>query len=301
MANDEIYKITFYLYRNKINGKPYVGQTSNFNKRAEQHIIQSNNSPKMYIDRAIAKYGIENFDISIIECIECISKVADEIEFRWMIEFNSMVPNGYNVKPGGKTARGWRHSEETKKKLSIVHMGQPSGMKGKNHSNEANEKNRQAHLGKSLSEETIEKIVKANTGKKRTNEQKQNISNSLKGKTLSEEHKKALSISHMGYVMPDEQKQKISNGNKGKIVSEKTKEKISKSQIGKVIPEEVREKISKTLAGRKNPERRKLSDEQIFAILKDKRSSRIIAKDYNVSNITILRVKNGIAKPIKGE
>lgn len=44
---------------------------------------------------------------------------------------------------------------------------------GRNHTEEANEKNRQAHLGKKLSPETIEKIRQKNIGKKQTEYQKQ--------------------------------------------------------------------------------------------------------------------------------
>lgn len=65
-----IYKIT-----NKINNKLYIGQTHNtIEKRWKEHIQVSNRYKKTNLDdkyafaihKAIAKYGVENFDFDII-------------------------------------------------------------------------------------------------------------------------------------------------------------------------------------------------------------------------------------------
>lgn len=69
----------------------------------------------------------------------------------------------------------------------------------------------------------------------------------------------------------------------------KQKKKISASGIGRKHMINAKIAISK-----KN---RKLSDEQILVILSDNRIYKEIAKDYNVSSMTIFRVKNGIIKP----
>ena len=60
-----------YMYTNKINGKRYIGQTIDFNKRHKKHISSSYNEKKEYdynypFHRAIRKYGIENFKIKIL-------------------------------------------------------------------------------------------------------------------------------------------------------------------------------------------------------------------------------------------
>ena len=53
------------MYENKINGKIYIGQAKNFNKRHSDHCKPSNKST--YIDRALKKYGKEKADIVFVE------------------------------------------------------------------------------------------------------------------------------------------------------------------------------------------------------------------------------------------
>lgn len=52
-----IYKIT-----NRINGKSYVGQSINMEKRFKEHLYKQDT----YIDRAIHKYGKDNFNFEIL-------------------------------------------------------------------------------------------------------------------------------------------------------------------------------------------------------------------------------------------
>lgn len=66
-----------YCYHNKINNKEYVGQTNNLNNRKKQHIQDSihqhighENAYLQPIHCAIRKYGIDNFDINILEIID---------------------------------------------------------------------------------------------------------------------------------------------------------------------------------------------------------------------------------------
>ena len=54
-----IYKIT-----NKINGKSYIGQSVNIERRFSEHKVSSHN-PKNLIHKALNKYGIENWFIIV--------------------------------------------------------------------------------------------------------------------------------------------------------------------------------------------------------------------------------------------
>lgn len=85
-----IYKIT-----NKINNKVYIGQSVHIERRWAEHCQDSSNS---VIAKAIKKYGKENFTFEVLEeySEEDISKL-DERENYFILLYNSIVPNGYNV------------------------------------------------------------------------------------------------------------------------------------------------------------------------------------------------------------
>ena len=91
-----IYKIT-----NTINNKLYIGKTVNtIEKRFNQHKNESKTerSKKRPLYRAINKYGIENFEIEIIE--ECNYDILNEREIYW-INYYDTYNNGYNATLGG--------------------------------------------------------------------------------------------------------------------------------------------------------------------------------------------------------
>lgn len=81
-----------YKIENLINGKIYIGQSIHIEKRWIEHCKQSSHS---LIGEAIKKYGKENFSFQIIE--ECSVDQLDEMEEKYIINYNSLVPNGYNI------------------------------------------------------------------------------------------------------------------------------------------------------------------------------------------------------------
>ena len=91
-----IYKIT-----NKINGKCYIGQTTDYNRRFREHKSLGYDSKEkdkaLYL--AFKKYGIENFDFEVIE-----DKTVNynEREKYWIAYYNAYT-NGYNMTEGGDT------------------------------------------------------------------------------------------------------------------------------------------------------------------------------------------------------
>lgn len=93
-----IYKIT-----NLINGKCYIGQSVQIEKRFEQHKRNfDNKNEKTYNSkfyRAIRKYGLENFSFEILE--ECNQKDLNNKEIYW-IKFFDSFNNGYNLTLGGE-------------------------------------------------------------------------------------------------------------------------------------------------------------------------------------------------------
>lgn len=88
-----IYKIT------KIsNGKSYIGQSNNIERRFKEH-QQKGASSRIPLDIAIQKYGIHAFAYEILE--ECSLNKLNEREQYW-INYYDTINNGYNCLPGGE-------------------------------------------------------------------------------------------------------------------------------------------------------------------------------------------------------
>lgn len=90
-----------YIYKieNLINHKVYIGQTNNPKRRFSEHRAKGyeiNSNKVLYY--AFDKYGIENFEFSIIEETEN----PNEREKYWIQYYNSFE-NGYNMTEGGDT------------------------------------------------------------------------------------------------------------------------------------------------------------------------------------------------------
>jgi group I intron endonuclease len=112
----------YFVYRitNKINGKIYIGQTNNPEKRFNQHKNFKSKWCVSYISRAIQKYGEDNFTFEIIEGNES-REYINKAEYDYINMFNSISPNGYNLKYelcGKITVH-----EDTKRKLSKINQG----------------------------------------------------------------------------------------------------------------------------------------------------------------------------------
>ena len=97
-------------------GKSYIGQTfKTLEQRAKYTGEGYRLCPVFY--RAILKYGFENFTCEILEEIDLDSKEEiktqlDKLEERYIQEYNTLAPNGYNVRLGNQ--EGSTFSKESK-------------------------------------------------------------------------------------------------------------------------------------------------------------------------------------------
>lgn len=172
-----------YSATNKLNGKKYIGQTSQTLNARIRHHLRSAELKRYgtYFHRALLKYGSNSFEWEIIEI--CNSREANKKEKYYIYKFDTFV-NGYNMTLGGMGNSniggenhpmfGKHHSDETKQKLRDFNLGKKlskktrkrisAGLVGRVCSEETRMKLSKAHSGKILSKETIAKIRKTKKG-----------------------------------------------------------------------------------------------------------------------------------------
>jgi group I intron endonuclease len=135
-----------YLARCIVTGKAYVGQTiTGLRRRWKRHCSEAKKDAPFFLHRAIRKYGVENFEVSILAEAHTLDEL-NALE-RYHIEVqNTLSPRGYNLHTGGQNHDV---SEETREKL------------------------RQAQLGKKLSPETRAKMSASRMGNQNSKGKKQ--------------------------------------------------------------------------------------------------------------------------------
>lgn len=184
--------IGIYKIVNLVNGKAYIGQSVDVNKRKREHLNnykrEENKHKALYM--AFNKYGINNFKFEVIQ--ECSLEELDDLEIKY-IELYDSYKKGYNMTLGGGGLRGikpWlgrKHTDETRKKLREVHLG-------KKLSKETIEilkqmrKGNKYRLGKKHTRETIEKLRKLNIGE----------NNAMYGKSHSKETRNKIRMAKKG-------------------------------------------------------------------------------------------------------
>ena len=186
--------MVIYKTTNLLNGKIYIGQDKNNNP----NYLGSGT----LIKNAIKKYGKSNFKKEILYECSTIDELNEKEKF-FISEYKSTNKNiGYNIAIGGSDGcmLNRKHTNETKKKMSLSAMG------------------------KKKTDEHRKKLSIANKGRKMSIEEKRKRSESsvLKGKKKS-----PLSV---------EIKKKISESKKNKKLSKETKEKMTFSRLGEKNP-----------------------------------------------------------------
>lgn len=123
-----------YLVKNLINGHSYIGQQKNIKIRfLNHHTCEYKNkncsqyNTKFY--QALRKYGLENFEVIILEL--CEEQELDEKEIMYIKKYDTFK-KGYNSTEGGQFWQPNIHSEEIEEKRRITRELNES-LKGQNH------------------------------------------------------------------------------------------------------------------------------------------------------------------------
>ena len=183
-----VYKIT-----NKLNGRSYVGKTT---RSIEERFGEHARHKKFLVDKAICKYGRENFLVEVIEECETIEQL-NEREIFWIAELNTKVPNGYNLTDGGEGTLN--PSKETRAKMSAAQSGGNHPMYGKHHKPETLTKMSATRRGKHLSEVARAKLSVAKKGVPKSPEHRAKLAMANTGKRANDETRAKMSVIRKGH------------------------------------------------------------------------------------------------------
>jgi group I intron endonuclease len=150
--------------------KKYIGQTRRpLQKRLREHAKMITGC--VILNESVKKYGFENFKTEVL--IETDDAKLNDYEVKFIEEYNTLYPNGYNIRSGGCVNS--KHCEESRERMRQSKIG-----------------NKNPNFGKPRSEETKLAISNAKSG----------IKHHFFGKTLSLTHKIKLSKSHKQDNLP---------------------------------------------------------------------------------------------------
>ncbi len=242
-----------YGIRNMVNGKWYVGQSIDLDRRRYNHFssLNGNRHENEYLQYAFIKYGEDKFEFHILE--EVLEDMLDIREKSWIAYYKSNQRKfGYNLDDGGITDRHF--SKITIRKMSKAQKGK-KGKKGWHHSKETKRKISEAtrgcknpRYGKHLSKELKRRISEAQKGEKSHNF----------GKHFSDETRRRMSEALKGRP-PFKAILAAKKANTGRHLSAETRSKMSEVHsgkrhhfFGKHLSKEHRCKMSESLKNRKH-------------------------------------------------
>jgi hypothetical protein len=189
----------FYVYTHSLAGQPcfYVG------KGTEKRVKTIRRKNKHHTN-IVNKYGRQNI---IVRSMLCRSEQhALDLEVKLIAALRNGGVKLVNRTDGGDGMSGYKHSEESKAKMS------------------------EAGKCKVFSEEHKANMSESAKGKPKSDEHKAKISVIHKGKVFSEESRAKMSKTHTGKVLSEEHKAKLSAAATGRVLSEETKAKISEAK-----------------------------------------------------------------------
>jgi group I intron endonuclease len=308
-----------YITTNLINGKQYVGDhsTNDLNCSKTQNYFGSGS----IILKAIKKYGKQNFSRKILEYCDS-KKISFISQQKYIEQYNTLEPNGYNISPTGGLHVSNCHSNLTKKRISKSNTGKKrsdesrkqmsdiaKNRKFPSHYNPISDKQKNViiylHLMFNRGIHEISCVLNISKNSIKNFLQKQKY---YKGRIYSQESKDKLSIKRKGIKRSPEVIIKMSNKLKGKIPWNKgltketdkrlikkqsslSKEKTYEELYGENRAKEIKINIKSSNKGKK---RTKIQRQNISNSLKGKKHTENHKRKNSQSHM-------GISSPNKGK
>ncbi len=115
-------KMVVYAITNKINGKKYIGITTNSFAERYPHGIRAHHNP--HLRNSVKKYGQENFEVILLEKNVEDMETLCKLEMKYIEKYDTCnVDKGYNKSLGGLGVRQIERSEEHCRNLSKAKKG----------------------------------------------------------------------------------------------------------------------------------------------------------------------------------
>jgi group I intron endonuclease len=149
---------TIYAIQNKIDGKAYIGKTVRPIKERWKHHKYDHYRKDYPLYRAMRKYGIQNFRLTILWSGECAHDELLRREIAYISLFGTRNPeSGYNLHVGGAGQQRCNPSLETRERNRISNLG-------KKRSVESRGRMSKSKMGVKLSSETRAAMSRARKG-----------------------------------------------------------------------------------------------------------------------------------------
>jgi group I intron endonuclease len=209
-----------YEIRNTVNGKRYIGSSTDAPDRLRHHLacLRRGGHHSTKLQRAFQKYGEAAFQFSLL--LVCTKRDLVFYENRALAFFRCATKNGYNMNaradrpapltPAGRArlseaARGNRYRRGRKQPPdAIAKRAAAIAAWGPERRVEWITKLSVAHLGKRASAETRAKQAAANCGREFSTQSRAKIAAALRGKPKSVEHRGKLADANRGKVRSPE-------------------------------------------------------------------------------------------------
>ncbi len=250
-----------------VHGIFYVG------KGNENRVSKINRLHNNHHKNIVAKYGKENIIVRKLICKS--EQHAFDLEIQMIAILRKIGVEIVNLSDGGEGSSGHAMTTEAKKKLSLLNKGRihtseakkkisasqigHKRMLGYKHSEETRAKVSEALRNRPpISEETRAKLSASKKGRAVSAEAREKMSKAAKNRPpVSTETKEKLSKALTGRPVSEKTREKISTGNKNRAKpSDETLKRMSDAQKGKKLSPEHRAKMS--ASQKKAHERRRL-------------------------------------------